>query len=222
MATIRQVSRPLQVSRLPHLRSRAPSGRAPGADRATMGQRSIHGGTVIPGAGTVQASLHRRRAHAARGRTAGGQDAPQDHRRGRRARSDQHSARPHEPYTSRQSSLEPGALLILSGLLSHNGAMRKLCLAMRSAMRAAERAADVRALGTALRYNSSLTELELASALSRHLSQRTCGRSRRTCCVFNVRGALHVVTVTACTLVRRWAMQMTKVRNFKWLTRSSS
>ena len=31
-------------------------------------------------------------------------------------------------------------------------------------MRAAERAADVRALGTALRYNSSLTELELASA----------------------------------------------------------
>ena len=38
--------------------------------------------------------------------------------------------------------------------------MRKL----RLAMRAAERAADVRALGTALRYNSSLTELELASA----------------------------------------------------------
>ena len=32
--------------------ARAPSGRAPGADRATMGQRSIHSGTVIPGAGT--------------------------------------------------------------------------------------------------------------------------------------------------------------------------
>jgi hypothetical protein len=56
------------------------------------------------------------------------------------------------------------------------------------------------------------------------LSQKTCGHSRRTCCVFNVRGALHADSDCdcACTLIRRWAMHMTQVRNFIWLRRRSS